>query len=438
VRWACAADLACKSYTFVTARGSCYLKREVRPGWTRSTCCVSGLPLCSSSQQSQPTLAPRPKTYTSPAIRGVAYAPLPCLAGCRVSEDILQEGYGALWGAAPAGRDDLAVIKDLGANTVRLYHSIGLGGRGFHGHFLDRAQALGLDVMPGYHTYNAIYGGCPHFDCYDAWKSYTLKAFDSGFKIEGGWHSAASVLLLFNELDFFRAHGRTAHLKSALSALDGVLAAEQEAGVQPGRVRLSIAWSNSPGESLDGKVKGFAVWAFQDIVAGVADPSIVGYTPRTPQALIQEAFARRWAHSINVQTPGITGYMAEHYRRFEPIPWFIGEYGANGLPGDLIKAELDSMDELARDETDPFMGSAFFQFQTAYFKGGSEMNFGLFRLGEREVGQTGEICDKGHSCKRMPVHCLTTDTDGLPEFVNERPSAVAAAWGGAINTSRLC
>jgi len=350
---------------------------------------------------------------------------------------MLQEGYAPLWGAAP-GRDDLRVIRGLGANSIRLYHSIGLDGPGNHGLFLDRAQSLGLDVMPGYHTYNAIYGGCPHFDCYETWRSYTLKAFSQGFRSGNGWHPAVSVLLLFNELDFFRAHGPTAHARSLVSALDGVLAAERESGVEAGRVKLSIAWSNSPGQSLDGKVSGFAIWAFQDVAFSIYNPAKLQYSPRTPQAVMEEAFRTRWAHSINVQTPGILGYMAQHYYQFEPIPWFIGEYGANGLPRETIMSELATMDDSARNSTNPFMGMAFFQFQTAYFKGGSEMNFGLFRLGDRQIGETGDVCDKGTACSRFPVWCLTTDRGSLPEFVQGRADAVALAWNGMINGSLMC
>jgi len=433
---ACGANLECLSYTFVRILRRCYLKNAERPHPVKRIGGVSGLPPCTHGRTPAPPPPPRPAIYSNHSLRGVAYGPLPCKEGCYVSEDMLQEGYQSLWG--PDGRDDLGVIRQLGANTVRLYHSIGLEGRGSHDLFLDRAQDLGLDVMPGYHTYNAIYGACPEFDCYEGWKKYTLEAFEQGFRVGDSWHPSVSTLLLFNELDFFRAHGPTAHLRSALSAMDGVLAAEKEAGVKPGRVRLSIAWSNAPGESLDKKVSGFAVWAFQDIVAGVADPSIVDYVPRTSQAGLAEAYRTRWAHGINVQTPGIVGYMAEHYKRFEPTPWFIGEYGANGMPRRAIKAELQSMDAIARDPTDPFMGLAVFQFQAAYFKGGSEMNFGLFRLGSRVIGETGDICDKGVGCNKWPVYCLTTASGGLPSFVRGRAEAVADVWGGTIDQTKLC
>jgi len=430
----CWSNPACKSYTYAKAQEACWLKSEELPGRVESSCCVSGFRPCIAP----PTPPPRKAyNYSGRPVRGVAYAPLPCKDGCATSEDMLQEGYQALWGAAP-GRDDLQVVKDLGANAVRLYHSLGLDGRGNHGLFLDRAESLGLEVMPGYHTYNAVYGGCPDWDCFATWKSYTLKSFEQGFRRGNDWAPAVSVLLLFNEPDFFRGYSKTAHAKVVVSALDGILAAEREAGVDGGRVKLSVAWSNAPGTSLDGEVTGLAVWAFHDVATTIANPRMVQYTPRSSQAQLEEAYRTRWAHSINVQTPGALEYMNRHYYRFEPTPWFIGEYGAGGLPQSTIEAELVNMDKVARDPTSPFMGMAIFQFQAAYFKGGSEMNFGLFRLGDRQVGETGDICDKGTGCRKLPVHCLTTERGALPEYVGWRADAVASAWGGLVDPEHMC
>merc|ERR1712056_28035 len=107
-------------------------------------------------------------------------------------------------------------------------------------------------------------------------------------------------------------------------------------------------------------------------------------------------------------------------------------------PENKIKAELEEMYASALEPTDPFMGMAFFQFQTAYFKGGSEMNFGLFRLGSREINKTGDICDKGMSCRKYPVHCLTTAPGLLPPIVAGRADAVANVWGGKVNQSLMC
>jgi len=78
----CWARPACQSYTFAKRQGTCYLKREAQPGRVRSRCCVSGLRPCGAP----PTPPPRKVyNYTHAPIRGVAYAPLPCKDGCRVS-----------------------------------------------------------------------------------------------------------------------------------------------------------------------------------------------------------------------------------------------------------------------------------------------------------------------------------------------------------------
>jgi len=217
---------------------------------------------------------------------------------------------------------------------------------------------------------------------------------------------------------------------------DGVLAAEREFKVKPGRVKFSVAWSCTPDTSLDGTVYGLAVWAWQDTATCIENPSIVDYQPRSSQAEMVEAFRTRWVHGINVQTPGITQYMAERYKRQEP--WFIGEYGANGATPEAITEELRKMDTIAQDPSNPFAGMAFFQFQTAYFKGGSEKNFGMFRLGKKQLNETGDICDKGQGCKKWPVYCLTTETGGLPDMVAGRADAVATAWGGAVDHSQMC
>lgn len=64
------------------------------------------------------------------------------------------------------------------------------------------------------------------------------------------------------------------------------------------------------------------------------------------------------------------------------------------------------------------------------------MNFGLFGLGDHQIGETGEVCGMG--CRKWPVHCLTTKLSWLPGSAANRAQAVAAAWGGSIDHSSLC
>jgi len=383
-------------------------------------------------------------------MRGIAYGALPCTAaGCGgqglPSEDMLQVGYEEQWGAK--GRDDLGIMAKLGSNAVRLYHSLGLGAKRDHTGFLDYAALLGLNVMPGYHTESANNNGeCPKFDCFETWKTATLEGFEHGFRKEDTWHPAVAALVLLNEPDFFETapkcqpQGAWCRVKAALSALDGVLAAEKEAGVGAGRVKFTVTWSFGMRASIDGKVIGPGIFGFQDMVAGIQDPQIAQYTPRCSQGELQEAFRTRWVHGVNTQAPWsyVRDVISKDYSQFLPTPWFIGEYGANGQDAATIQADLESMQEHA-SEGSAFLGAAFFQFQTTYWKGGAEKNFGLFGLGETQIGKTGEVCDRVAShCRPWPVHCLTTDLSWLPGDKAHRARALATAWHGSIDGASLC
>merc|ERR1712137_627145 len=296
------------------------------------------------------------------------------------------------------------------------------------GGFLNRAAEVGVNVMAGYHTYNP----CPEFDCFESWKKATLQGLEQGFRQGDEWHPAVSTFILMNEPDLVHpTSGAEGRIKLVLSALDGFLAAEKEAGIKPGRTRLTATWSFAMQQGLNGKVTMAGTWGFQDTATGVSNPAIVNYTSRCNQAELKQAFDSRWVHGVNTQAPWdfVDAVIGGDEPNFAPVPWFVGEYGANGQPFSTIKRDLENIERKAKTN-DMFLGAAFFQFQTAYFKGGSEMNFGLFRLGDRQVGETGDICDKGMGCQKFPVHCLTTQRDSLPSFVQGRAEAVAAAWGG--------
>jgi len=148
---------------------------------------------------------------------------------------------------------------------------------------------------------------------------------------------------------------------------------------------------------------------------------------------MEEAFKTRWVHGLNTQAPWsfVDEMVSKEYSRFAPVPWFIGEYGANGQDKATIQGDLAAMQKRA-SESDDFLGAAFFQFQTTYWKGGAEMNFGLFSLGTEQLGETGEVCDKLSPCRKWPVHCLSTDLSWLPGSKAERAEAAAAAWGGRV------
>lgn len=373
------------------------------------------------------------------SLRGICYGALPCLGrGCAgegfPSEDMLQVGYEKQWGSS--GRDDLGTMARLGANAVRLYHSLGFGAQGDHGAFLDRAEDIGLHVMPGFHTTE-----CPDFNCFSQWKAATLLGFKQGFKKHSRWHPAVAALILLNEPDFFdysascQPFGSSwCHVKAALSALDGVLAAEREAGIDARPVKLTVTWSFAMRTSIDGNITGPGVFGFQDMVAGIANTSLAHYTPVSSQTELETAFRTRWIHGLNTQAPWwfVDQSVSGLYDQFLPTPWFIGEYGANGQGKETIQHDLEDMHQRASRSED-FLGAAVFQFEAAYWKGGSETNFGLFSLGVQKLGETDEICDSQSSCRKWPVHCLSTDLRWLPGSMAKRAEAVAAAWKGSID-----
>jgi len=233
--------------------------------------------------------------------------------------------------------------------------------------------------------------------------------------------------------------GGWCRVKASVSAMDGVLAAEREQGVEAGRVRLAVTWSFATKTSVDGKVSGPGNYGFQDMVAVMQNPQIAHYTPRASLEDLQEAFQTRWMHGLNTKSPWnfVRDVIEKDYRQFLPIPWFIGEYGASGRDEAMIQADLESMQAHALSGH-AFMGAAFLQFQTNYLKGGAAMDFGMFGLADKVLGQTSEVCEPGHGCRSWPVHCLTTELAWLSGSKAHRAQAVAAAWGGSIDQSSLC
>merc|ERR1712161_107241 len=100
--------------------------------------------------------------------------------------------------------------------------------------------------------------------------------------------------------------------------------------------------------------------------------------------------------------------------------------------------DLEDMQRTAEDPSNDFMGAAFFQFQTAHFKGGSELNFGLFQLGSETLWEISPPCDieaqlQPFKCPTpWPVHCLQADLTFLSGTMGHRAAAVAAAWHGSM------
>lgn len=375
-------------------------------------------------------------------LRAVSYQPLPLSDsnGELPAHDMVQAGYEALWGKD--GRDDLGMIKKMGGNAVRLYHSFGLESQKDHGAFLDRAEEVGIHVMPGFHTQNL----CPDFNCFASWKAAALAGFKKGFQRARNWHPAVSIVVLQEEPDNLNFEGVTpqdcknganqfCRLKAALSALDGFLAAEKEAKMVNVSVNITIAWSSAQRDSIDQKFTNeIGIWGFWDMKLGTDDPNHAFYTPVTPKEELQKAFQTRWTNSLNSAAPWtfIKEKIEDKYAPFEPTPWFISGWRPGTMSDQDIVTSLEGMDSSARSGGS-FLGNTVWQFQRAYEVPNS--TDGLFKLGNVTLGTTGDVCEedvrtKHQTCNTWQVNCLNaTDTPA---------ASVASAWGGKLDGFGQC
>lgn len=387
-----------------------------------------------------------PGCFADGGVRGVAYRALPTkqLSAVVAEPDLVQAAMKGQWGSdAPKDRGDLQIMKSVGANAVRTYHSIGIEGTTDHSAFLDAAEKLGIGVIAGFHTQ----GYCPNFDCHEYWKKAATNAFKNGFAKDGAWHPAVKMVVLMDQPDYLNFIGNPdgsaphcdiadepkCRTRAALSGLDGVLAAEEAAGIK-GTANLTVAWSFAIRNSIDNKVTGPGIFGFQDVVAGIAQPDLADYKFTTDQAKVQEAFQKRWVHSFNTASPWsfIQGQVASKYDQFLPTPWIIAEFQA-GTAGHSIGDDLTAMDAEASPDG-PFLGAVFGQFQHDYV---AATKLGMFALGQTELQMVQpcyeDVLSGAKHCDTFHVYCLD-QKDGDDDRANQ----VATAWGGKVQGSGLC
>jgi len=173
-----------------------------------------------------------------------------------------------------------------------------------------------------------------------------------------------------------------------VSAFDGVLDAEKEmavVGPMPnftatfsfGVCWTCLGYSNTPG-----------LGQMRALRRAMEDPESVGYRPRNN---VWGAYLERFENSVNTANPakgrgGFKGLFLDSYiRHFPSVPVFIGEYHAPQAMD--LRKDVEAILELAEDPSNQLTGISFFEFQVRYDKGGSEMKFGIFGLGEEAISQ---------------------------------------------------
>jgi len=323
-------------------------------------------------------------------MKGVSYGPAPVKkAGSPINgDDYMADITGAMW--ADWGRGDLELIKQLGGNTIRMY---GNDANTSHRAFLDLAYEKGIDVVAGMSDFGFTQGpdNCLINDwyCFDEAYFYFHKNLLMGFAIDSfkRYHPALKALILANEPDL-KVHPRSLTCRAMASVFDAILEAEKDVGVTGNPIALTITWSFAlfpdanvhPNAPALGQMEEF--WA---CLQKGTEKEPINYTPRNDLA---KAFRKRFVHSFNTANKAreVADMMLNKYSQSSfwtptlKVPVFIGEY--HSVHGNM-EEDLTEAVQLAKSPRYPyFMGYSFFEFSRSYWKGGPEMEFGMFGYGD--------------------------------------------------------
>lgn len=362
-------------------------------------------------------------------VKGISYGPMPCSTSeCEIHmDDFFGEASKPLWGAR--GRADLQVIKSLGANSVRLY---GNSPQSSHSSFLDEAHSAGLSVVAGIsdYPYTQMQNNCmtTNFNCYEAIKGSYFMNLMNGFMTEDKrYHASLKEVIIINEPDLKLPgmHEPRKMAKGIISALDGMLDAEAEAGIQGPLIDFTATFSFGICSTCQNLKTYPALGQMYEIQQALLNPEEYGYTPRNDLA---KFYHTRWIHSFNTNAHASfvkSAFLEPYEKHFAGIPVMIEEFHT---PWKNPKDDLKEILQMAQASS-VLRGVSFFEFQVRYDKGGSEMEFGMFGLGSYSVNDFEYFGSNFHSWCLVPQKTKHGAMPGL----------VADAFGGAgMDYESLC
>eukprot|EP00441_Pelagodinium_beii_P042742 CAMPEP_0197631662 /NCGR_PEP_ID=MMETSP1338-20131121/8753_1 /TAXON_ID=43686 ORGANISM="Pelagodinium beii, Strain RCC1491" /NCGR_SAMPLE_ID=MMETSP1338 /ASSEMBLY_ACC=CAM_ASM_000754 /LENGTH=806 /DNA_ID=CAMNT_0043203173 /DNA_START=41 /DNA_END=2458 /DNA_ORIENTATION=+ len=387
----------------------------------------------------------RPWSQKASTIKGVCYGPVPLKSphgGSQLHEDDwMALAAKPMWG--DRGRADLKVISALGANFVRLYGNDPNNG---HTEFLEAAHKNGLQVAPGMsdHPYTQMAGNCKQtgYDCYSQVKELYLQNLLGvnctycGFLTTNKTYSpAVSYFSIINEPDLkmpptatIRGFDGIAQMcKAIVSAFDAILDAEKEAEVQGPGINFTATFSFAVCKPCAWFKRNPALGQMAQLQDAMMNPQKYGYTPKNN---LGEAYRTRWTNSFNTQNKAgdlQNMILAPYETWFRSTPVYIAEYHSTYVSeASDVKQILD----IAR-ASNVLLGISYFQFQRAYWKGGTEEAFGMFGLGDYS------ITDMDYFDQTYKVWCLVPQWSSRAETT--QTAAVARAYDGSyFNTTELC
>jgi len=373
-------------------------------------------------------------------IKGISYGPVPLRsmegASSLPSDDWFCNEAVPMWGRS--GRGDLRVMKQLGANMVRLY---GNNPENDHTNFLDEAHEEGLSVAVGmsdWPYYQKRPGNCldTELNCFTQIQPLYLENLRKGFlRPDGTYHPSLKYMNILNEPDLKvpadtdtgGPEGPVKMARAMISAFDAMLDAEIEAGVTGPLINFTATFSFAICSACS-LFKGTpALGQMAQLHDAMHHPENYGYTPKHD---ILAAYNARFTHSFNTQSPASAiqyQFLPSYAEYFTSTPVYIGEYHrvfANQVEDVGLALSLAQQNPL-------FLGISFFQYQVAYWKAGSEREFGMFAFG------SSSLTSMEYFGKTFDVYCLEPQPDGASGMV--MPSALSTAYGGTgVNYSALC
>lgn len=319
-------------------------------------------------------------------IKGISYSPLPLKSSAGIGElyqdDWMVQEARPMWGER--GREDLHVISQLGANMVRLY---GNNPELNHRDFLDVAHKEGLQVSPGFSDYPYFQmpvGNCrsTQYNCYNQTRAMYSSNLRNGFLTSSQtYHPALRYFFLINEPDlkmppeatFGSPEAPRTMAKAILSAFDGALDAEKDLGVVGDLINFTVSFSFAICSACQRFKDKPALGQIATIEDAMFHPESYGYYSNNN---LTDAYLKRWTHCFNTNNPArdLRPLFLDIYEAtFSSTPFFIGEYHSQYVS---LSDDLSQVLTLAATSS-LFLGISFFEYQVAYWKGGSEEGFGL-------------------------------------------------------------
>merc|ERR1711865_1140202 len=254
------------------------------------------------------------------------------------------------------------------------------------------------------------------FDCFTQIKSDFRAALKSGFIESGSYHSSLAVLVVADEPDLKMVRpgaGRARqedYCRAIVSAVDGLLDAEREAGVTLGLEKLTVAFSFTECGSECGEHG--AIPGLGQIAAlhhAFLQPQNIGYSARND---VTQAYLDRFVHGLNAgraTASELAQFQVAYDSHFPGIPSLITE-GPMG--------ELRPVLELTQVPGTMLRGAVLADFQTRHDLVDPEGQSSLFNLGPRDLGRVDFFGT------RTSVWCLAPAAG--------RPTELATVLGGDL------